>query len=366
MSDMKITGNIRRLRSSARSRLSGISWGPPDLPDIFGPRTFQMSLVFVGIMTVFPGKAVADCNADGVTQVVNIGSFDFRAIRQPRDIPVGTRLFTTTSMVGAGSRPYGRCTGVRNILIEGTGPLAAGFTDVYASGVPGIGYRFTIEDGTVNSLYGKVPHSSQVISAASTTRALTWSGNEKIKVEVIKTTPLIDFSGTLKTRPGQYVRMRLDSGPDVMTVSLAENSFNVVPGTCSTPDVAVNLDAHASHVFRGRGSVSPRKNFAIELNNCPSSIRSIQYQLDALTAIVDATNSVVSLNTALSTATGVGVQVLSPLGSPFPIGRPIRLASGFVVGRGGRIPLAARFYQTGSSVSPGTASTMMSFTITYQ
>lgn len=107
--------------------------------------------------------------------------------------------------------------------------------------------------------------------------------------------------------------------------------------------------------------ILPRKD-----SNCLPGINNIRYQIDALTNVLGGNGSVVALDGA-STATGVGVQLLDGSDKPFELGSTVSLA-GFDGSTGGNytIPLRARYYQTGSKVTSGTANTLMTFTMVYQ
>jgi major type 1 subunit fimbrin (pilin) len=68
-----------------------------------------------------------------------------------------------------------------------------------------------------------------------------------------------------------------------------------------------------------------------------------------------------------SGATGIGVQLLDNSGNPFPLGSP-QTFNGYNSSTGGAyaISLKARYYQTGSSIGPGLANTVMTFLMNYQ
>ncbi|RDK08755.1 type 1 fimbrial protein [Cupriavidus lacunae] len=158
---------------------------------------------------------------------------------------------------------------------------------------------------------------------------------------------------------------------DVNTVtSLLDNvnitNVRIVPLLCTTPDVTVNMGTHRRDEFSGIGTFTSPIGFNIALNNCPAGMNSVSYRVDAVTTIVNASNSVVALDGS-STAAGVGVQLLDDTGSVFPLGTA-KTMSGYSTGTGGSyaIPLKARYYQTGATVTAGTANSAMTFTMTYQ
>ncbi|SEJ78552.1 major type 1 subunit fimbrin (pilin) [Paraburkholderia diazotrophica] len=138
------------------------------------------------------------------------------------------------------------------------------------------------------------------------------------------------------------------------------------PVACATPDVTVPMGTHANTEFSGVGPISTAPaSFNISLNNCPAGINSIKYEIDAVTTIVDASQSVVALDSA-STARGVGVQLLDANGNALPIGTQQTLPGYDPAGGNYTIPLKARYYQTTAPVLAGSANTVMTFTMNYQ
>ncbi|WP_196251549.1 fimbrial protein [Cupriavidus necator] len=86
-----------------------------------------------------------------------------------------------------------------------------------------------------------------------------------------------------------------------------------------TPDVTVHMGMYQRSEFSVLGSTTAPTSFRISVNNCPSGINTVRYQLDAVTTILNASNSVVALDSA-STAGGVGLQILDDAGNPHPLG----------------------------------------------
>ena len=136
---------------------------------------------------------------------------------------------------------------------------------------------------------------------------------------------------------------------------------------CETPDVTVDLGTHANTEFSGGvGATSAAASFNIRLNNCPVGINTVKYQVDALTTVINPTQSVVALDSN-STAGNVGVQLLDSNSSPLPLGTQLGLATYNSAGGDFTIPLKARYYRTsGAPVTAGSANSVMTFTINYQ
>lgn len=148
------------------------------------------------------------------------------------------------------------------------------------------------------------------------------------------------------------------------------NAVTIVPLTCSTPDVQVPLGSHRKSEFKGAGYTTNAVSFNFALNNCPAGLGgfgpAIQYKLDATTAVLNSSQSVVALDET-SGATGVGVQLLDGDGSVFPLST-YKTFSGYSSATGGTysIPFKARYYQTAATVTPGKANSSMTVTMLYQ
>lgn len=182
---------------------------------------------------------------------------------------------------------------------------------------------------------------------------------------LVKTGPIT--AGTVNAMTVAKAPMRINgawSTSLVNTINITATQVTVL--SCLTPDVLVRLGTHDASEFSGMGSFTAAVNFDVALNNCPAGINTITYQIDAVTPILNAASSVVALDSS-STASGIGVQLLDEVGNPFTFGQPTRLTA-YSGSTGGnyKIPLKARYYQTEARLQPGTANTMMSFTMTYK
>ena len=154
----------------------------------------------------------------------------------------------------------------------------------------------------------------------------------------------------------------LDTSVVNVTVS---GSATFIVAACKTPDVIVSLGSHKLSEMSGPNSFTASTPFNIELQNCPAGMNTVKYSVSPVTAVVDASNSVVALD-ATSSASGVGVQLLDGAGSVFPLNTDLTF-SDYNGATGGSyvIPFRARYFQTASQVSPGTANSAMTFTMTY-
>jgi len=150
-----------------------------------------------------------------------------------------------------------------------------------------------------------------------------------------------------------------------MELNLFTVGVSVQSQACSSSDVSVFLGLPKVSVFSGKGSSSQAETFDISLNNCPSGLNAIHYQIDAVTPIVDNANAVVDLDGS-SSAAGIGIQLLDGDGNPAILGTK-RPFTGYNGATGGnfKIPLRARYRQTGDTITPGSANSAVTFTMSY-
>ncbi len=145
---------------------------------------------------------------------------------------------------------------------------------------------------------------------------------------------------------------------------MLNGAVNVVPTTCTTSDVSVNMGTVAGSHFKGVGTTAAKQSFSLSLNNCPSGINSVSYRIDPVNAIVDSGNAVMALNSG--GATGVGIQLLDSTGKPLKLQTAIPFTGYKTSGGNFSIPLQAAYYQTNSTINNGTANSAATFTFTYQ
>lgn len=147
-------------------------------------------------------------------------------------------------------------------------------------------------------------------------------------------------------------------------------SINIiyVNGTCTTPDVTVTLPEVNSAAFSSPGTTAARKDFELTFNRCPAGWASISYTFAPTTSIVSGTSGGVVTLDASSSATGVGIQLLMGDNTPVTYNSPYPLI-GYdtnVQNATYKIPMAARLYQIGQTVTPGTANSAVTFMLNYK
>ncbi|CAB3657389.1 hypothetical protein CEY09_03905 [Achromobacter marplatensis] len=178
--------------------------------------------------------------------------------------------------------------------------------------------------------------------------------------EGTRVNPVLAFEGYPIARDASNTRLPGNPLATNLRVMLGATVINVL--TCSTSDVWVDMKRVGRSDFKGVNG--PLKSFGINLN-CPANMNRITVRLDPNTAEIG-NQSIVALDSR-SSAKGVGVQFLTASDAAFPL-RTAQTVTQYRSDRGGSfdIPLKARYVQTGGPISPGTANTTMTFTLTYE
>ena len=345
-------------------------------------RRLRLLLLFVTSMwlALVSGRALASgsCSSGGMqTFTLTMPA----SISVPRDAAVGSLLTNWVSTPA--STNLWTCTNNADWMgvVLNAGPLFptssgqtySGYT-VYKTNVAGVGIvirgRFYTPNngwsGWYNSAGGGVAWG--LIS-------VTWTMGAQIQVALVKI-GTVSEAGIVN---GGIVATASPAGSygavPKYTDSFAITPTNVVPMSCTTPDVNVPMGTFRTTDFPAVGSLSPGQAAPvnIQLLNCPGGtavsgtqagqIHTIQYRIDP-TAGTLATN--VAALTGSPSAGGVGIQLFAQSGSVFPLSN-LQTLNGYNSASGGNytIPLTARYYRTGT-VTAGPANSTMTLTILYQ
>lgn len=279
---------------------------------------------------------VAGC-ADGNAQQMNIS---FPNIVTQRDAPIGSVLATTTSdplrsaVYCANDYVYnGRFTRFTK---------SSSISDVYETNIPGIGIRIKMN--------GKFfPFS------INTSRDTSYFGGATI--DLIKYGP--STTGSLTS--GRFARTSYGNGNGIADFNIVSGTVQSATCSVSNPSITVPMGNEVKTIFKGISTTGPTKLFNINLI-CDRGTN-LRFRVDGNK--VSTNNSVLSLNSSSGiTASGIGIQILYN-SNPLEIGSELALTKN---SEGGvyRIPLAARYYQTGVNISSGIANAQATFTMTYK
>lgn len=339
---------------------------------------FFQVLALVMLLIGSKGALAGSCTGGNQTFTLSLPE----SVAVPRDVPVGTLLVNWTYSNAATN--LWSCT-ANTETAGGRGKLGPGFTSstgqTYSgAGAPG-GATYTVYATNVQGVGIVVAYNPYVAfssynwngwrSIATGWSGLTISGQVgtqnvggQIAVALVKTGPI---SGGIVSS----VTVAQTAPVMVNTLTGQADSYVITPVTvtalaCTTPDVTVPLGSHSRAELTGVNTYTASTSFNVGLNSCPAGMNSVKYRIDPVTSVANSAQSVVTLDTS-SGATGVGVQLLDGNGSVFKLSTNTTFSS-YDKSLGGSytIPFKARYYQTGATVSPGTANTSMTFTMTYQ
>ncbi len=164
-------------------------------------------------------------------------------------------------------------------------------------------------------------------------------------------------------------------GKKILMGSLSfRGSLNIIPFTCQTPDVVVPMGKYKTTDFTGVGSTSQWVDFNIELDNCPGNYPGYNPSKNQMSLLINPvygnpTPDSFSLKSGTGSATGIDMQVrkqndtsLITMGTGFDPMGPVTGNTGITRFR---IPLQARYIQSGGQVTPGSAESALTFTINY-
>lgn len=290
------------------------------------------------------------------------------SVRIDPTIPIGAVLWTGSVENLASSPAIPGCPGPGTATLDFAGNGAA-INNIYATEIPGIGYRVRLDAGQTRPCsYSWFPTSCPMIWGG------VWSpafASIRLEVQLVKT-GRITIGGKLS---GEFARQTYNS--NVFATFNWDPAVSVVPNTptckISNPSIKVPLGSVPVSTFTGLNSMSSSVPFEIALLcSGGDSGRTIAVRV-TLTDGTDPTNRTTSLAlTRTSTSKGLAIQVLKN-NQPIAYG-PASSQNGntnqWFAGNASngifKIPLAARYVQVGQSVSAGSANGAAIFTMNYQ
>lgn len=278
-----------------------------------------------------------------------------------RDAPVGSVLFDTDGWIGSGVASVS-CSGPGTVRLDHgftQGAVRTELTYVYETGVPGVGIKVAWNNNAnkpsapmSGGTYMGYPRQTLQISAYPYSPAQRWW------IQLIKTGPI--ETGTFNIPPIRVYYHNLLTNE--LTFPPTQLVFTQKGCRLRTPNTTVQLPFANLHHFRGVGSGTRPKAFNLELE-CDPDVR-VSYRVDGL----QAADSVLKNGEGSGMAKGVGVQLLKGEGSGMPLvlgTKTYHLSSG-ATGGPSVIPLIARYYQVGPTVSPGEVITIATLTLFYE
>lgn len=251
---------------------------------------------------------------------------------------------------------------------------------VFATSVPGIAVRLSAtpnpaqssSGGTAGFAFGSIDSGQWVPDPATCNGDLGNVGNGQCKEWYLDPgDPVTDTFTAQLVKTGNVsadtsASMTLldftwDGGSSGTAGHLLLDPFTVKSSTCSivTDPTVVTLDPVLATQFSGSGSTAAQKAFSVELTGCSGGL-DVSITLD--TASPGGPTGVINSS---GSASGVGVQLLKANGTT-PVSFGTAILVGTTTAGANGIPLYARYYETGASVTGGTVNVTATYTLTYQ
>jgi P pilus assembly protein, pilin FimA len=293
-----------------------------------------------------------------------------------RDTPVGTMIGaqvmsgvdTPFTCVNDNPPITNQDLGIRS---SGTFVTTIGGRRIYSTSLPGVGYSLGIVSvnncgGTSGWIDGTLAFPGNINSRLICRNLAGMLANQPPTVQTMiqyyKTGDIT--SGTVNAQGlGAYLTRINGSIFTEVAVNTASFSVTALACTVTNPSIVVNMGTVVSRNFSGVGS-SPSdgttKNFDINLSCNPGTSVNLQIDGDAWSAPLGVLNN----GTGTGFASGVGIQLLTSANSPFALGTPTAITNSASSNQS--IPLLAQYYQTDSTIAPGTVNITATFTLTYQ
>ncbi|WP_232515278.1 fimbrial protein [Burkholderia ambifaria] len=284
----------------------------------------------------------------------------------PGAIPIGGVIYTQTGMVTftnkRGSQATVSCGNWTRTYVTGIGVPDA--NRIYPTSIPNIGLRLKAGSTIIPHQYP-----NQYVGTY-------WDEKYALTVELVKTGN-ITAGGVLS---GSYAQYRADSASGQLLVDYRFASPVVVRPripTCkvATPLITVPMGKFGVSAFNGIGSTVGPRSFAISLTCSGGDAGTMTNAHVTLTDSTNPNNTSTTLSlTKESTASGVGLQIMKgdTLVGFGPDSAAVGNTNQWQVGTVMQgqanltIPLAARYVQTGSKITPGSTDARATFTMSYQ
>lgn len=311
-------------------------------------------ILFSLLLLIFSLHAGA-CTIKWSGRVINL-NYSADVIVQ-RDTPDGTVVSSQMAYINR-TDTYADCAAGENssqnfTLSNGWFPV----NDLSATNIPGIAIRIGWDFG--GGLWGYLPMSRSM----NTSTAYTWNLGSLAgwRVDLIKIGPVV--GGRVKS--GKYASWTIQ-GTEI--ASLNSNGANIVPVACSLDTQALtfpmgNIQASAFGTTIGTIPAGGQNTQNLGLNCDPKA--NINVSLSGTQNPDTANTSVLALSNMQSpdTAQGVGVQFLYN-GYVWSLNNRIVLKQS--AGGQETFPITARYYQTKTKVTAGSANMSATLNITYQ
>ncbi|WP_429508697.1 fimbrial protein [Pseudomonas sp. 2835] len=276
----------------------------------------------------------------------------------PRDAPNGTVIYQSPDQTFQGAASY-KCSSDFTMGVKNNLGTQSSTSSAFPIGTSGLSWKW-IYDGIEARGVGAHTGKAGGHGFNGMTNAL----------RIIKTGNIIPGASIPAGTLGFWQIETLD--PLAMQI---DKSSSIIPQSCESPDVKVEMGQYDLGVFSDIGDTSKATAFSISLNNCPSGIKKVIYSLapNPTTPAWNADLGIIELNKT-STAKGIALQILDGNQTPLELNKDYIFSDYTSTGGNFRIPLSARYYRTlpasnggknDLGVRPGTANSEVSFVMSY-
>lgn len=274
-----------------------------------------------------------------------------------RDAPVGSTLLTQWVSTGLNSNyQIANCYAGDRSTWGYDGIVVPGYTNVYKTSVAGVGIR--IQAGTSTNYYNN-PATSFTDTGGSTWAWSTWGTGYNISL--IKTGST--SSGDIGTSQTKFTLSNLGT---LLTLNITGGNVTTLACSITTPVLNFGIGNVLSSAFGSAIGTTPSnaqntQNLGL---NCDAGAN-INVSLSGTQNPDVGTTSVLALTGqgSAGVAKGVGVQILYN-GSPLVLNNRIVLKQ--ATDGQNTLPFVARYYQTKTAVTTGTANASATLNLTYQ
>jgi len=174
--------------------------------------------------------------------------------------------------------------------------------------------------------------------------------------------PMYFYTLTRTDHDAQYWK------PQVLSRNRLKINIKGVHAACTTPQVDVPLgDAHSGNL-QSVGDAGPIKDFNLRFENCPAYMHSVAYRFQSM-PLQAISNGTLPLDPVLSTASGVGVQVLNADETPLAFNNtfiPLTDYDAMSPSPVYLVPMKARIIRMAGALQGGSVHAAMKMLVRYQ
>jgi major type 1 subunit fimbrin (pilin) len=278
-----------------------------------------------------PQASAASCNFFSGHRLYTMNVDIPAKLSIPRDTPNGTVIFESRTVTLASPPNSFQCAtdspyGVQNEV----GPTNAELKYL-PIGNTGLAWQWGRNDNDIAAIYPN-----------DTTKAGGYGYDKtRHRLRIIK---VADTNETQKIPPGTLGHTTVGG---LAVLAMSTSGMTILPQSCETPDVKVDMGSNDLSVFSEYGKHSDPVMFNIKLSNCPKGINKIFYSLVPTSGspAVGAGDGMVALNKS-STAKGIALQILDENQTPIELSKEYGFLGYSAAGGNFNIPLFARFFRT--------------------